>query len=124
VRKLCRVDIRRSQKIFEKIERYRDRVVRKVNPQAIILFGSFARSDINEGSDVDIVVKANFKEPFLDRIKTLLDLNDGIGLPLEPVGYTPDEFRKMKMEENSFIEEVIATGKLIYGRLSKDDDLT
>jgi len=121
VRKLCRVDIGRSQKIFEKIERYRDRVVRKLNPQAIILFGSFARGDINEGSDVDIVVIANFKEPFLDRIKTLLDLNDRIGLPLEPVGYTPDEFRKMQLENNRFIEEVIATGKLIYGKLSEED---
>jgi len=120
VRKLCRVDIGRSQKIFEKIERYRDRVVRKLNPQAIILFGSFARGDINEGSDVDIVVIANFKEPFLDRIKTLLDLNDRIGLPLEPVGYTPDEFRKMQLENNRFIEEVIATGKLIYGKLSEE----
>jgi hypothetical protein len=124
VRKLCRVDIRRSQKIFEKIERYRDRVVRKLNPQAIILFGSFARGDINEGSDVDIVVIANFKEPFLDRIKTLLDLNDRIGLPLEPVGYSPDEFRKMRLENNRFIEEVITRGKLIYGRLSEEDDLS
>jgi hypothetical protein len=124
VRKLCRVDIRRSQKIFEKIERYRDRVVRKLNPRAIILFGSFARGDINEGSDVDIVVIANFKEPFLDRIKTLLDLNDRIGLPLEPVGYSPDEFRKMRLENNRFIEEVITRGKLIYGRLSEEDDLS
>ena len=103
------------------MERFRDRVVRKLNPLAIILFGSFARGDINEGSDVDIVVIANFKEPFLDRIKTLLDLNDRIGLPLEPVGYTPDEFRKMQLENNRFIEEVIATGKLIYGKLSEED---
>ena len=102
---------------------YRDRVIRELNPQAIILFGSFARGDINEGSDVDILVIANFKEPFLDRIKTLLDLNDRIGLPLEPVGYTPAEFKKMQMGKNRFIEEVIATGKLIYGRLSEEDVL-
>jgi len=31
----------------------------------VILFGSFARRDINEGSDVDIVVIADFKEQFL-----------------------------------------------------------
>lgn len=123
VRKLCRVDTGRSQKIFKKIDGYKDRVIRKLNPQAVILFGSFARGDINEGSNVDILVIANFKEPFLDRIKTLLDLNDGIGLPVEPVGYTPDEFKKMQMGKNRFIEEVIATGKLIYGRLSEEDVL-
>ncbi|MGQ9617302.1 MAG: nucleotidyltransferase domain-containing protein [Spirochaetota bacterium] len=104
MRKLCRVNIGRSQKIFKKIDMYRDRVIRKLNPQAIILFGSLARGDINEGSDVDILVIANFKEPFLDRIKTLLDLNDRKGLPLEPVGYTPAEFKKMQMGKNRFIE--------------------
>jgi len=62
----------------------------------MILFGSFAQRDINEGSDVDIIVIADFEEPFLDRIKLLLDLNDNIGLPIEPIGYTPEEFQKMQ----------------------------
>lgn len=107
--KLCRVDIRRSEKVFEKIKMYTERVVKTLNPCAIILFGSFAKGSINEGSDVDIIVIADFKEPFLERIKTLLDLNDGIGLPLEPIGYTPEEFQKMRKHGNPFIEEVLKT---------------
>ncbi len=82
----------------------------------MILFGSFARGDINEGSDVDILVVADFQEPFLDRIKLLLDLNDGIGLPLEPVGYTPEEFRRMRGEGSRFIQEVLKDGRILYGQ--------
>ncbi len=120
--KLCRVDLTRSQEIFKKIERYKDRVLRELNPQAVVLFGSFARDDINEGSDVDIMVIADFKEPFLDRIKLLLDLNDELKLPLEPVGYTPEELTKMEKEGNRFIREVLASGKVLYSRIAEGDD--
>lgn len=115
MRKLCRVDIKRSKEIFENIEKYKERVVQELNPQAVILFGSFARQDINEGSDVDIIVIAGFKQPFLDRIKLLLDLNDEPKLPLEPVGYTPEEFQRMREEGNRFILEVCESGKILYG---------
>ena len=124
MRKLRRVDIERSEEIFDKITRYTQRVVEQLRPQAVIIFGSFARGDINEGSDVDILVVADFKEPFLDRIKILLDLNDSIGLPLEPIGYTPEEFQRMKKEENRFIREVLKTGKVLYGAVPEEAEGT
>lgn len=112
--KLCRVDIKRSEEIFEKITRYTEKLIKELRPQAVILFGSFARRDINEGSDVDIVVISDFKVPFLERIKLLLDLNTKIGLPLEPIGYTLEEFRRMQREGNRFIQEVIESGKFLF----------
>ena len=113
--KLCRVDIGRSEEVFKKIERYKDILVEKLEPKLIVLFGSFARGDINEGSDVDICVIADFREPFLDRIRLLLDLNDETKLPLEPVGYTPEEFQRMRKEGNRFILEVLESGRVLYG---------
>jgi len=71
MRKLCRVNIERSGEVFKKIDDYMGEVVRKLNPDLVILFGSFATGGINEGSDVDILVVADFKEPFLDRIRIL-----------------------------------------------------
>ncbi|AEH51671.1 nucleotidyltransferase domain-containing protein [Pseudothermotoga thermarum] len=96
---------------------YTQRVVETLKPRCVILFGSFARGDVNEGSDVDIIVIADFKENFLDRVKLLLDLNDGIGIPVEPLGYTPEEFQEMRDRQNPFILEVIETGKILYGEL-------
>lgn len=113
--KLRNIDIDRSQEIFERINKYRDRLIREIKPKRIILFGSFARGDFNEGSDVDLIVIADWHEPFLDRIKVLLDMND-FGLPLEPIGYTEDEFEQMAKEGNPFISEVITSGKVIHKR--------
>lgn len=116
MRTLCRVDIRNSEEIFDRLDRYNKRVVAALRPYTIILFGSFARQDIHEGSDVDIVVIADFQEGFLDRIKTLLDLNDDPKLPLESIGYTPEEFEGMRTGGNRFVQEVLEKGKVLYVR--------
>ncbi len=115
MRKLCRVDIERSEEVLEKIEQFKDKVVRELNPKLILLFGSFAKADISEASDVDIMVVADFEQDFLERIKVLLDLN--VGLPLEPIGYTPEEFNKMRGEGSPFISELLESGKILYGAI-------
>jgi predicted nucleotidyltransferase len=97
--------MRRSKEIFEEIERRKDLVVKEFRPEAVIPFGSFAKGDINEGSDVDAMVIADFKEGFLERVELPWDLKAEIKRSLEPVGYTPEEFQRMREEGNSFIRE-------------------
>lgn len=46
----------------EMIDRMTQRIVREVNPQRILLFGSWARGEANEHSDVDLLVVE--REPF------------------------------------------------------------
>ncbi len=111
--KLCRVNIERSGEVRQKIDEYVREVRRKLHPSLVILFGSFASGDINEGSDVDILVVADFKEEFLDRIGLLMDLNR-FRIPIEPVGYTPKEFEKMKRKGNLFVTEVLEKGKILF----------
>jgi len=111
--RLRRVDIERSGEVREKIDRYVREIVEKLRPSLIILFGSFASGEINEGSDVDILVVADFKEGFLDRIRTLMDLNR-FRIPIEPVGYTPEEFEDMKRRGNLFVAEVLEKGKILF----------
>ena len=114
--KICNINVEQYGKILEQIEEYCQEVKERLNPQAIILFGSFAKGDINEASDIDIMVIADFKESPLDRIKLLLDLNK-FRLPIEPIGYTPEEFRQMRARRNRFIEEVVESCRVIYGQL-------
>ena len=117
MRKLCRVDIGRLQEVFQRITGYSARVVQALDPAAVLLFGSFARGDVNEGSDVDILVIADFTEPFLDRIKLLLDLNDEVKLPLEPVGYTPEEFARLREAGSPFIMEILKGSVVLHGQI-------
>jgi hypothetical protein len=95
-------------------------VVKNLNPYLVVLFGSFATNNINEGSDIDILVVAEFQESFLDRIAKLMNINK-FGIPIEPVGYTLEEFRDMKRRKNAFILEVMKKGKVMYRRLSSND---
>ena len=111
--KICNINLDQRGQIARHIEEYCQEVVSRLNPQALILFGSFASGDINEGSDIDIMVIADFEIGFLDRIRLLLDLNR-FDLPIEPVGYTLAELEKMKQARNPFIAEVMAQGKVLY----------
>lgn len=104
--KLPRVDIERSEEISRKIDDCVNELVERLNPRLVVLFGSFAAGDINEVSDIDILVVADFKEDFLDRIRTLMDMNT-FKIPIEPVGYTPEEFDEMKNRKNAFIMEAL-----------------
>ena len=73
----------------------------------IIVFGSYARADLNEGSDIDLVIVADFKAKFHKRIPAVLGLTD---LPIEPWCYTEEEFRAMIIDKNDFITEVLKEG--------------
>jgi hypothetical protein len=90
-------------------------VVEELRPQAVVLYGSFARGDVHEASDLDLLVVADFSEPFLERIGRLLALAHGLPLPLEPVGYRPEEVVAMWRGGNRFLQEVVRTGRLVYG---------
>lgn len=115
--KLRRVDIERRKEVDERLNAYVKEVISRLDPEIIMLFGSFARGDINEGSDMDILVVAPFKEGFFERIGTLLRLNT-FGIPIEPIGYTPQEFEEMKERGNLFVSEVLRTGKILYRKHS------
>jgi predicted nucleotidyltransferase len=112
MRILRRIDIERSGEVYKKIEDYVGEVAERLDPELIILFGSFGEGDVNEGSDIDLLVVADFKEGFLDRIKALMKLNR-FGIPVEPIGYTPEEFEEMK-GKNPFIEDVLRKGKVLF----------
>ncbi|MEM2886130.1 MAG: nucleotidyltransferase domain-containing protein [Thermoproteota archaeon] len=87
--------------------------MRELKPDRIILYGSFARGDVNEGSDVDLIVITDWKEDPLERIGKLLELNK-FNIPIEPLGYTEEEFERLIEERNPFILQVLDEGKVIY----------
>jgi hypothetical protein len=81
----------------EEIACYCAQVVEEVNPLLIILSGSMAIKAYMPWSDVDVIVIADFKEKFIDRIALLLNLNE-TRAPIEPVGYTEKEVKRMLLK--------------------------
>jgi predicted nucleotidyltransferase len=92
-----------------------NRIIRSYRPKKIIVFGSFARGDVHQGSDLDLVIIKNTKEKFLRRMDAVLDLCDG-EIAVEPLIYTEAEFERMLEEGNDFLETVVSEGKVVYER--------
>lgn len=101
--------------IPEAVKNYVDKVARKFEAQCVILWGSRARGDHTPTSDYDIIVIADFKEKFLDRLTTLMEL-----APLQPnievLGYTPEEFETMFQRGNVTALDAIHEGIPLHGK--------
>jgi len=97
----------------DELREYVERVSRRVRLHAAILFGSRARGDHGPWSDYDLLLIGDFKEPYLDRLKTLLDLTEGIRIPIELHPYTLEEALKMLERGNPSIVDAVEQGKPI-----------
>ncbi len=105
--RLRRINIKERQELIEKIKAFAFKLKEILPVDEIYLFGSFAKKEIHEGSDIDLLIIGDFKERFFDRIGKVLDLTD---LPIEPLVYTKEEFEEMKKNKNPLILEVLKTG--------------
>jgi predicted nucleotidyltransferase len=80
--------------------------------EKIFLFGSSARGEADEYSDLDLIIVKKTDKPFLKRI---------LEVPLFPVRadvfvYTPEEFSDMQEYENPFIMSALESAKILYER--------
>lgn len=99
------------------IEEFKNKIVsilKPFDPEKIILFGSLARGDWDEISDIDLIVVYRTDKTFLDRLKELY-LSWNIPKAVDILAYTPGEFEKM-MNESSFVAEAVKEGEVLYER--------
>jgi len=82
-------------------------------PLRVVLFGSAARGDADEFSDLDFVVIKQTEKPFLERLKEAALL---VNIPgsVDILVYTPEEWQRMQAVESPFAERVLAEGRVVY----------
>jgi predicted nucleotidyltransferase len=78
-------------------------LLEEYDPQRVILFGSWARGDEDEYSDLDLVIIKETQERFLDRLKRVYELVKPT-FAMDVLVYTPQEFAEMQERNNPFIE--------------------
>lgn len=91
--------------------------LKEFNPEKIILFGSYARDDWDEESDIDVIIVYQTDKKFLDRLEELYMKWD-LSIAVDILAYTPDEFSQM-MNNNFFLNQVVEEGRTIYERTGK-----
>jgi predicted nucleotidyltransferase len=89
-------------------------VFKPFDPKRIIIFGSLARGDWDEMSDIDVIIVYRTDKSFLDRLKELY-LSWDIPKAVDILAYTPEEFEDMSLQ-NVFIQEALHTGEVLYER--------
>jgi predicted nucleotidyltransferase len=81
---------------------------------AIVLFGSYARGNAYEDSDIDVaVISPDFEGlPINRRQEMIADLAYGRDRRIAPVGFPSSEYRNPG--RHSFLREIIETGRVVY----------
>lgn len=106
--KLCNIHIEERERTLKELKIFVDKLKKRFSTKEVYLYGSFAKDEVHEGSDIDLIIVGDFKGRIFARIDAVLKLTD---LPIEPLVYTPVEFERMKRSGNPFIKGAIATGK-------------
>ena len=94
---------------FRIAEQYTEKVKKVFQPESIVLFGSYARGDFREGSDIDVaIVFQEFDGDYLDTMIRLGKLRDGISYEIEPHVLVKNDDR------SGFAKHVMKTGHILY----------
>ncbi|PIU36887.1 nucleotidyltransferase domain-containing protein [Candidatus Roizmanbacteria bacterium CG07_land_8_20_14_0_80_34_15] len=89
--------------------------LKRMKPQAIILFGSYAWGKPHIDSDLDILMIKNTKKTFRERVRdSRFQLKTHV--PVDLIILTPEEVKKY-YNKRIFLRQIVEEGKLIYGRI-------
>lgn len=100
------------------IDRVTDRIVAAYQPIAVYLFGSAARGEAVEGSDLDLLIVMDLPKnlkPYeaAGRIRRLFD---GWMVPFDILVQSPETFAVQKRVRGQIAHTAVADGKLLFSR--------
>ncbi len=84
--------------------------------ERVILFGSYARGEATEHSDVDLMIIAKSDLPRFKRSRELYKLLRPHPFAMDIIVYTPQEIERDKKTKVSFVSTVLKEGETLYVR--------
>ena len=98
---------------MNEIEDLAGRIGREFHARKVVLFGSHARGDANEDSDVDLLVILPFRGRSVDQtVRIHLELRHPF--PVDLIVRTPQVIRRRLQMEDYFIQSILDEGKVLY----------
>lgn len=95
------------------IQAFSRQIVKKFNPQKIILFGSYAYGKPTEDSDVDVLVVISFNGRNPEKA-TEIWMAVKPKFPVDIMVRKPAELRKRLKMGDFFFQDVVNKGKVLY----------
>jgi predicted nucleotidyltransferase len=101
--------------IEKQIESIKEQLLEKYKPEKIIIFGSYARGEFNEDSDLDfLIIKKDTPYQGRDRARELRRLIKK-NIACDFLVYRPEEFEERLKLGDPFIKSILEEGIIIYG---------
>lgn len=105
----------RARLLRQDLARFIEIATQQMQPERIILFGSLATGEVDEWSDLDLVVIAETALPFYERMKHILrHVRPQAGMDV--LVYTPAEWAEMARQRSFIQEEILSKGQVVYAR--------
>ena len=93
-----------------------NRLVQRLHPEQVILFGSHAYGEPTEDSDIDLlVIVSESNEPRHHRARTAYDALWGMTAPTEILVLTRQEVERSSTVIVSMVYQALHQGKVLYG---------
>jgi predicted nucleotidyltransferase len=95
------------------IQEISNQIAKEFSPQKIILFGSYARKEANEDSDLDLMVIMNFTgSSFKKSLEVLNKVNPKV--PVDLIVRNESDFNERILAGDPFILDILETGEVLY----------
>lgn len=89
-------------------------LVSVLSVRRIVLFGSRATGTEGPGSDYDLIVVADTDLPADERMYAARKATREMGIPLDLLVYTPEEYTKLLQWRSSAVAVAEAEGRVVY----------
>ena len=99
-------------KMIDLIRKIAKRLKEQYGAEQVILFGSNAKGEAGEDSDIDLLIISSTKERFFKRQATVRRLVRDLKkkTPFSPIVLTPEEIEDRKKLGYQFIKEILEKG--------------
>ncbi len=102
---------------YNKVDTAIEMIIKATAPSCIvIIFGSIARQDAGDGSNLDVLVVFDRMESRTESYVGIARQFIGLGIPFDIVVMDFDEYVRFLHDELSFTHEIATTGVTIYIR--------
>ena len=91
-----------------------EKIVQRIQPNKVIVFGSYAKGTATYKSDLDLFIIKDTPLPMINRYEEIKPILHSLLISVDVHVYTPEEVNEYGLEEYSFVHSVLKTGKVIY----------
>lgn len=105
-----------KRRVSETLPEVVERIVAQLDPEKVVLFGSYAYGAPTGDSDVDLLVILDTDAPRRERSWLVSRLLIPRPFPVDILVKTPQEIEQALAGCDFFIQEVMARGKVLYER--------